>query len=280
MTLVIFSCGLIFGIALALLMASLRCYDEYNAARAELESVRSKLKAAITQLQMAASCERFERSMEEILPKMEQAKCGPRQPGRTSEGGKDSRRDAGGGGGDAPPAVGADESDGEEDAVDGGGSLSLPPLNAVVALGLLVVLVGMNALIEQLCQSNRHGTDAYMLSHISGSSGLTIDQRISLHGWLVRPIYRSSRDGTSYADMLRCVGDNTSRIVFIIWKDQYVFGCYISGGLRLPDDHNGVKMQWCDVWYFSLAGHFARPTMIDLRGRGWQFVEVAGRGGL
>ncbi|CEM02012.1 unnamed protein product [Vitrella brassicaformis CCMP3155] len=92
-------------------------------------------------------------------------------------------------------------------------------------------------------------------------------------------IHRSLRDGSAYDDMLRCVGDKRG-LVFIIRKDQCVFGAFITAGIRLPDDPTDTK--WykygCDVWWFSLAGHFEQPTKIDIPGRE-QYVAVAGREG-
>ncbi|CEL98344.1 unnamed protein product [Vitrella brassicaformis CCMP3155] len=89
-------------------------------------------------------------------------------------------------------------------------------------------------------------------------------------------IYRASSDGSSYGDLLRCVGD-ASGLVFIIRKDKYVFGAFISAGIRLPDDRKGKKKYRCDMWHFSLAGHFAKgPTKME--GGNWP-VYVAGREG-
>ncbi|CEL98330.1 unnamed protein product [Vitrella brassicaformis CCMP3155] len=90
-------------------------------------------------------------------------------------------------------------------------------------------------------------------------------------GNTLKLIYRASRDGPLYADLLRCVGDANS-LVFVVSKDKYVFGVFISEVIRLPDYND----YGCDVWHFSLAGHFHKPTKIEEgKGRVW----VAGRGG-
>ncbi|CEL95904.1 unnamed protein product [Vitrella brassicaformis CCMP3155] len=129
-----------------------RCCAEYNAARAELESIHNKLKAASTQEdrqsldeQMAASRERFSRAksaMEEILRVMEQAKSGLSQPGRTSEGCKDSQQDgapaaaAGGVAAASSAALAAEPvAGGEDDAADGSGGASLPRLSVGAGSG-------------------------------------------------------------------------------------------------------------------------------------------------
>ncbi|CEM31378.1 unnamed protein product [Vitrella brassicaformis CCMP3155] len=89
-------------------------------------------------------------------------------------------------------------------------------------------------------------------------------------------IYRATRDGPSYADLLRSVGD-ASGLVFVIHNGQYVFGAYVSGGLQLPDDQRGNNRYSCDVWHFSLSGHFAKgPTKVE---GGKRAVWVAGREG-
>jgi len=83
------------------------------------------------------------------------------------------------------------------------------------------------------------------------------------HSMKLQSIYRASRDGTTYDDLLRCVCDKTG-LAFIIRKGEYVFGAFISAGLELPDDPTGSNRYDCDVWHFSLAGHFAQPTKIEI----------------
>ena len=88
---------------------------------------------------------------------------------------------------------------------------------------------------------------------------------------------RATRDGPSYDDFLRCVGD-TMGLVFVIHKDKYVFGASISAGIQLPDDPKGENRYECDVWHFSLSGHFIKgPTRVEESGKG--AVWVAGREG-
>ncbi|CEM02011.1 unnamed protein product [Vitrella brassicaformis CCMP3155] len=97
------------------------------------------------------------------------------------------------------------------------------------------------------------------------------------HTMKLQSIYRASRDGTTYDDLLRYVGDKTS-LAFIIRKNQYAFGAFINAGIRLPDDPTDTNVYYCDVWLFSLAGHFAQPTKIEIS-REMQYVIVAGREG-
>ncbi|CEL94319.1 unnamed protein product [Vitrella brassicaformis CCMP3155] len=93
-------------------------------------------------------------------------------------------------------------------------------------------------------------------------------------GNTLKLIYRASRDGPLYGDFLRCAGD-TKNLVFVIRKDKYVFSAFISDGIWPPDDPTGYNDYWCDVWYFSQAGHFTKgPTKM---GEGWLPVQVAGR---
>jgi len=91
-------------------------------------------------------------------------------------------------------------------------------------------------------------------------------------------IYRASSHGSTYGHLLHCVGDRRG-LVFVIRKKTYVFGCCISGGLQPPDDPTDSYHYYrCDVWWFSLAGHFKRPTKIDISPQ-WQLLVVAGREG-
>jgi len=90
-------------------------------------------------------------------------------------------------------------------------------------------------------------------------------------------IYSASRDGPSYGDLLRCVG-HARGLVFVIREDKYAFGTFISTGIRVPDDPRGKTKYECDVWHFSLAGHFRQLTKIAAKGR--ETVNVAGREGL
>jgi len=94
----------------------------------------------------------------------------------------------------------------------------------------------------------------------------------------LRSLYRTSLHGTAYGDLLDRVGDKT-RLVFIIRKDEYVFGASISAGLRLPDDPTDTNHYKCDVLRFSLAGHFAQPTIIEDIPPRYGHVTVAGREG-
>jgi len=103
------------------------------------------------------------------------------------------------------------------------------------------------------------------------------DDDPALFEWLgggLSVIYKSSRDGSTYGDLLRCVGDK-SGLVFIIRKGTYLFGAFIIAGLQLPDDPTKSRRYVCDVWYFSLAGHFDKPTKIDID-RERHFVYVTG----
>ena len=84
-------------------------------------------------------------------------------------------------------------------------------------------------------------------------------------------------DGTTYDDLLDSVGD-AKPLVFVIRKDKYVFGAFINCSLELPDDPTSVNDYECDLWCFSLAGHFDKPTKIDEDEDG-QYVFVAGREG-
>mmetsp|Transcript_16459 Transcript_16459/g.46836 ORF Transcript_16459/g.46836 Transcript_16459/m.46836 type:complete len:154 (-) Transcript_16459:436-897(-) len=97
--------------------------------------------------------------------------------------------------------------------------------------------------------------DALQSAALDRFLGPTIAGRLKL-------IYRASRDGPSYGDLLRCVGD-TKDLVFVVSKGEYVFGAFVSGGLQLPDDPTGVNEYDCDGWQFSLAGHFTKgPTKL------------------
>mmetsp|Transcript_16273 Transcript_16273/g.46304 ORF Transcript_16273/g.46304 Transcript_16273/m.46304 type:complete len:279 (+) Transcript_16273:2488-3324(+) len=88
-------------------------------------------------------------------------------------------------------------------------------------------------------------------------------------------IYRASSHGSTYGHLLHCVGDRRG-LVFVIRKDKYVFGVYMSAGIQLPHDPKGYNDYSCYVYDFSLSGHFEKPTkMLDDR----RLVYVAGREG-
>ncbi|CEM34082.1 unnamed protein product [Vitrella brassicaformis CCMP3155] len=92
-------------------------------------------------------------------------------------------------------------------------------------------------------------------------------------------IYRSSRDGSTYGNLLDRVGDKLL-LVFIIRKGRYVFGAFISGGLELPENPTDCNEYDCDVWWFSLAGHFWRPTKIDIPQQKQRVIRWRERRGL
>jgi len=95
------------------------------------------------------------------------------------------------------------------------------------------------------------------------------------HGVKLQSIYRASVHGTTYGDMLRCVGDKRG-LVFVVPKGKFKYGAFISAGLELPDDPTDWNAYDCDLWHFSLAGSFPQPTKIDID-REKQHVYVAGR---
>ncbi|CEM13930.1 unnamed protein product [Vitrella brassicaformis CCMP3155] len=97
------------------------------------------------------------------------------------------------------------------------------------------------------------------------------------HGVKLQSIYRASVHGTTYGDMLRCVGDKRG-LVFVVPKGKFKYGAFISAGLELPDDPTDWNAYDCDLWHFSLAGSFPQPTKIDID-REKQYVYVAGREG-
>mmetsp|Transcript_23854 Transcript_23854/g.58972 ORF Transcript_23854/g.58972 Transcript_23854/m.58972 type:complete len:236 (-) Transcript_23854:351-1058(-) len=79
----------------------------------------------------------------------------------------------------------------------------------------------------------------------------------------LRLLYRSTHDGPSYGDLLRCVG-STKGLVFVVRKNQYVFGAYISEGIKLPDAPMLYNRYECGGWQFCLAGNFDTPTKVEV----------------
>jgi len=59
-------------------------------------------------------------------------------------------------------------------------------------------------------------------------------------------LYRTSVHGTTYGDLLDNVGD-TKPLVFVVRKDKYVFGAFISEGIQLPDDPTSSHVYDSDV---------------------------------
>ncbi|CEM03381.1 unnamed protein product [Vitrella brassicaformis CCMP3155] len=134
-----------------------------------------------------------------------------------------------------------------------------------------------NSVSQPICPVCRAG-----FAWARGGSSIGLSYVAHIAKWLQREkkltlIYKALRDGAKYDDLLRCVGDKR-RLVFVIRKDEYVLGAFISEGLQLPDDRTDSHYYGCDVWYFSLGGHFAQPTKIDIP-RMCQFVYLAGRDG-
>jgi len=76
-------------------------------------------------------------------------------------------------------------------------------------------------------------------------------------------LYRASVHGSTFDDLLDRVGDSEP-LVFVVRKDQYVFGTSINCGIALAEERFGVTdpPDACEMWQFSLAGHFDVPTKI------------------
>ncbi|CEM21903.1 unnamed protein product [Vitrella brassicaformis CCMP3155] len=68
----------------------------------------------------------------------------------------------------------------------------------------------------------------------------------------VTSLYRTSVHGTNYSDLLDNVGE-TKPLVFVVRKDKYVFGVYVSDGIQLPDDLTTWHNYGSDVSWFSVA---------------------------
>jgi len=90
-------------------------------------------------------------------------------------------------------------------------------------------------------------------------------------------LYRASVHGSAYRDLLRLVGNKINLIV-LIRKDRYVFGAYTSKGLQPPADATGSNLYRCNVWPYSMIGHFGKVTKIFIP-RKHQLVYVDGQSG-
>jgi len=122
------------------------------------------------------------------------------------------------------------------------------------------------------------------LQGLSGGTSLSASEYEALLGLLggndttrLTSLYRTSVHGTTYDDLLDRVGD-AKPLVLVVRNGQYLFGAFINCGILLPDSPTGSSMYPCDVWYYSLAGHFEKPTKIEIPREG-QIVHVAGKEG-
>jgi len=80
-----------------------------------------------------------------------------------------------------------------------------------------------------------------------------------------RSLYRSDEHGTSFDNMVEHVGDQ-EKLLVVIYKDSYVFGAYIEGGLQLPQEDLTKSHEYeTFVRLFSLNGHFMKPKPIRCR---------------
>jgi len=156
-------------------------------------------------------------------------------------------------------------------------SLTLADIGKVVEVWGLQDDIDMEAGLSSM----RRQVHDFMTALVPQST-LTTVQDMLIRYWMnadnsLRSLYRSTRDGPSYDDLLRCVG-NTEELVFVIRANQYLFGAWISAGITLPDEPTAVNTYECDVSHFSLAGHFDTPRRIDVN-QTRTGVDVAGRQG-
>jgi len=278
----VFSCGLILGIALGLLMAalingSLRTVEPPAAREMASESDQNDTHAVIgSPIGPANRCP----ALSETGDWEGERQMQPHQDGTDEQMGYHDLPEAAAG---ETPRHSADaKGDGEEHA---DGATSVASLGCSMQFVVVVSLAAVAALSAyQTLQLGALRTEINAIHTMPVTfpdMSLTVLQYASLHGWLgakkpLGVVYRSSGDGTTYSDLLRCVGDKTG-LVIIVRKDMYVFGVYISAGLQLPDDPTDYRRYSCGVWWFSLAGHFDTPTRINVPRR--QYVSVAGREG-
>ncbi|CEM34054.1 unnamed protein product [Vitrella brassicaformis CCMP3155] len=278
----VFSCGLILGIALGLLMAalingSLRTVEPPAAREMASESDQNDTHAVIgSPIGPANRCP----ALSETGDWEGERQMQPHQDGTDEQMGYHDLPEAAAG---ETPRHSADaKGDGEEHA---DGATSVASLGCSMQFVVVVSLAAVAALSAyQTLQLGALRTEINAIHTMPVTfpdMSLTVLQYASLHGWLgakkpLGVVYRSSGDGTTYSDLLRCVGDKTG-LVIIVRRGRYVFGVYISAGLQPPDDPTSYRRCNCDVWWFSLVGHFDKPTKIKID-RG-QWVFVAGREG-
>jgi len=102
-----------------------------------------------------------------------------------------------------------------------------------------------------------------------------------LRQWLRRPslqlLYRSTRDGDTFADFMGKVG-SARRLLFAVKNNSNKFGVFFDGPLNQPNNPTSIQMTTGDLFLFSLSGSFPQPTQIHPP-QDRQRVQVAGRDG-
>ncbi|CEM19226.1 unnamed protein product [Vitrella brassicaformis CCMP3155] len=90
----------------------------------------------------------------------------------------------------------------------------------------------------------------------------------------MRRLYKLSRDGKLFTDLLGCVGMAKS-LLLLIQHNKHRFGCWLEGPLEQPDDPRGEKLTKCPMFFVSISGAYDHPTRIDVPANE-QRVSVAG----
>ncbi|CEM29686.1 unnamed protein product [Vitrella brassicaformis CCMP3155] len=167
-----------------------------------------------------------------------------------------------------------------------------PDTKKAYALGVVITI---QLLLTEGHQCNFNDPDnlRYIYQHVdkvgfgvSDSPSLIKRPHIPhLRRWLRRPfqdarlrlLYRSTRDGDSFADLMGKVG-SAHGLLFAVKNRSNKFGVFFDGSLNQPSDPTSTQTTRGELFFFSLSGSFPQPTQIHPP-QGRQRVEVAGRDG-
>mmetsp|Transcript_16057 Transcript_16057/g.45708 ORF Transcript_16057/g.45708 Transcript_16057/m.45708 type:complete len:600 (-) Transcript_16057:935-2734(-) len=166
-----------------------------------------------------------------------------------------------------------------------------PDAKKVSALGV-VTAIQLLLSKEHQCNFNDPDNLRYIYQHVD-KVGFGVSDTASLikrphirhlRQWLRRPsqdarlqlLYRSTRDGDSFDDLMSKVG-SARGLLFAVKHNNNKFGVFFDGSLNQPSDPKSDQTTRGDL-FFSLSGSFPQPTQIHPP-QGRQRVEVAGRDG-
>ncbi|CEM19311.1 unnamed protein product [Vitrella brassicaformis CCMP3155] len=142
-----------------------------------------------------------------------------------------------------------------------------------------VVQASMMEALEEDCTMYGIKKEEFRTSIASASEVKRVLTMMDKRDRQLKLLYKMSRDGAAYTDLLNGVGDASGLLFVIQDGSTHKFSAFIDGPLAQPADPTRHKVSRCPISLYSISGAYDAPTKIPLPAEKPQSVAVAGREG-